>query len=322
MASAKPGHVLIDNKAFLERVEGEWPLYRRIVATFGNASDPAQLHDAVERYAHMLNDLRELHRKNDGQMKTKIAVDDFGIQVVWRVHMLHPHDYRRTCLRAFGPGAFLIPEYDPRTKTMLPVAARIDTWEATTKQEWRTEKKAIMSEKLVTYDLAAAVTRQLGFMRKVLKFRQSPRFVARAASRYKNFLGLLATVKNAVPPLDVDLIWHSHMLHPGFYVRDGMTVVGWLPDHDDEGGSGNLEESAEKTRKAWEDKHGPGSYIPKRSARKEKMATTCRGCVAGCLTEDDLQLEKMAGTCSKGCVSECFTEDDLQLDDMVAACST
>jgi hypothetical protein len=90
----------------------------------------------------------------------------------------------------------------------------------------------------------AAVRRQVGFMRQMLKVQQStggsvpPLSIGALAAeqkRYKNYLVEAAGVENelAVPSLTLDLLWHSHMLFPREYVSECVQIAGVLINHDD-----------------------------------------------------------------------------------------
>ena len=68
-----------------------------------------------------------------------------------------------------------------------------------------------------SYDLTAAVGRQSKFFYHVsLPHYRDDRFLTRAAARYRRFLGVKARHRDAVlvPTYDVDLVWHTHQLHP------------------------------------------------------------------------------------------------------------
>ncbi|KAJ6391379.1 hypothetical protein OIU77_025372 [Salix suchowensis] len=60
-----------------------------------------------------------------------------------------------------------------------------------------------------------------------------------AVARYKGFLYLIKrnqgrSIKHfCVPTYDIDLIWHSHQLHPVSYCKDLVAIIGRVLEHDD-----------------------------------------------------------------------------------------
>ncbi|KAJ6335390.1 hypothetical protein OIU78_012090 [Salix suchowensis] len=64
-------------------------------------------------------------------------------------------------------------------------------------------------------------------------------FLEEAVARYKGFLYLIKrnqgrSIKHfCVPTYDIDLIWHSHQLHPVSYCKDLVAIIGRVLEHDD-----------------------------------------------------------------------------------------
>lgn len=58
-------------------------------------------------------------------------------------------------------------------------------------------------------------------------------------ARYKGFLHLIKKNREhmlkrfCVPTYDIDLIWHSHQLHPVSYCKDLIKLIGKVLEHDD-----------------------------------------------------------------------------------------
>ena len=65
------------------------------------------------------------------------------------------------------------------------------------------------------------------------------RFLEEALARYKGFLYLIKTNQEnkmklfRVPTYDVDVMWHSHQLHPATYCHDMLKLIGRVLEHDD-----------------------------------------------------------------------------------------
>ncbi|KAG6394310.1 hypothetical protein SASPL_144894 [Salvia splendens] len=64
-------------------------------------------------------------------------------------------------------------------------------------------------------------------------------YIIGAVARYKGFLHLIKRNKEkgiksfSVPTYDIDLIWHTHQLHPVFYCEDLLKIMGKILEHDD-----------------------------------------------------------------------------------------
>lgn len=65
------------------------------------------------------------------------------------------------------------------------------------------------------------------------------RYIEGAVARYKGFLHLIKRNKEkdiksfSVPTYDIDLIWHTHQLHPVSYCEDLLKIMGKILEHDD-----------------------------------------------------------------------------------------
>jgi hypothetical protein len=65
------------------------------------------------------------------------------------------------------------------------------------------------------------------------------RFLVEALARYKAFLYLIkmnlekGMQRFRVPTYDVDLMWHTHQLHPVTYCKDMLKLLGKVLEHDD-----------------------------------------------------------------------------------------
>lgn len=92
------------------------------------------------------------------------------------------------------------------------------------------------------------------------------RFLEAAVARYKGFLHLIKTKRNrskklfCVPAYDIDLIWHSHQLHPLSYCNDMIKLLGKVLEHDDTDSDRSkgkkLDVGFNETTKQWEDTYG------------------------------------------------------------------
>merc|ERR1719436_1352919 len=147
--------------------------------------------------------------------------------------MLHPHAYRADCERRFGKLA--LPDYS-RKGAILPSGS-----------------------KFTHMDLVDAMKRQLKFMRKIcdLKAFSDKSYLEQAVDRYDRFLRLIKLGRGIiVPTLDIDIVWHTHQLHPGHYSKDTMDLLGFTPDHDDDMNEQHLEIRREKSEMMWTEQYG------------------------------------------------------------------
>lgn len=91
-------------------------------------------------------------------------------------------------------------------------------------------------------------------------------FLIEAVARYKGFLYLIKKNREkslkrfCVPTYDIDLIWHSHQLHPSSYAKDLIELLGKVLEHDDtdskRGKGMKLDVGFSGTTKQWEDTFG------------------------------------------------------------------
>lgn len=91
-------------------------------------------------------------------------------------------------------------------------------------------------------------------------------FLEGAVARYKGFLHLIKRNRErhvsrfSVPTYDIDLIWHSHQLHPVSYCNDLVTIMGKVLEHDDTDSNRTkgqkLDVGFSETTRQWEETFG------------------------------------------------------------------
>jgi hypothetical protein len=210
--------------------------FRRAVAFLDDATDVELRACTIEYHQHLVDSI-QAEGAEDSDINIEMALPSFEVELIWRAHLLSPVAYARDCaeLRGGGESTRLIDHaplpvesYASRDATMAINAAVAPT---SMPQAWHA-------------DLMAAVRRQVGFMRQMLKLQQStggsgPPLSTDALTAelksYKNYLVEAAGVENelAVPSLTLDLLWHSHMLFPREYVSECVQIAGVLINHDD-----------------------------------------------------------------------------------------
>jgi hypothetical protein len=87
--------------------------------------------------------------------------------------------------------------------------------------------------------------------------------VKKIEEKYKNFLRLIATGMTAVPTLDVDELWHLHILDTKAYAADCKRCFGKFIHHMPYMGTGDLNNSWEQTNSAYKELFGE-DYSPKK----------------------------------------------------------
>ncbi|KAI8613387.1 hypothetical protein BC830DRAFT_480176 [Chytriomyces sp. MP71] len=108
----------------------------------------------------------------------------------------------------------------------------------------------------LSLDLVGAVLRQREFTTKmvsgIIDWGQRDS-LPRATLRYRDFLNLMAKQRKAflVPTLDIDLMWHTHQLHPLKYQTFGLLEVGYVINHDDAVEADTLNKSFAQTNLLW-----------------------------------------------------------------------
>ena len=85
-------------------------------------------------------------------------------------------------------------------------------------------------------------------------------FLVNAIRRYEKFVVLCSTTEGALaPPVDVDLVWHTHMLRGADYelesaaMRGGASSGGPLDHDNSEGVHATLDAAWARTLDAWRD---------------------------------------------------------------------
>jgi len=194
-------------------------------------SDPNVVSNAVRRYERYWLPLAA----ESGSESLCPPVD---VHWIWHCHMLAPYHYEQHCLRLVGK----VVDHAVRPITQLVEQRRTtaDVWRQRYEHEpfdvAGTRPPAARYEYLSSYDLTAAVRRQAKFFYNVsLPHYRDEAFLQQAADRYRKFLNLKIRHRDAllVPSYDIDLVWHTHQLHPLLYKEDTVELLGRMFNHDD-----------------------------------------------------------------------------------------
>jgi len=229
----------IEKLEFEAYLRMEAPLYDRILGLYampGTILKAANLYD------------KWMKAGNFDNLSNMSNTDALMIQTMWRVHLLHPKTYQADCERCYR--TLLVPQYNA-DGPLLPKGLQDDI----------TEK--CCSSMFCSINLVDGMKRQLKFMSKISNhecFRDAD-YCKNSIRRYKLFLKLIGMRKcKAVPTLDIDLTWHTHMLSPDHYIRDTKEMIGFTPNHDDDVSDLSLEPLREKTEALWNATFKGASY--------------------------------------------------------------
>ena len=114
------------------------------------------------------------------------------------------------------------------------------------------------SSSKITYDIKSAAVRQASFYYQVsLNHYRDEAFMRDAFKRYKMYLLLKKENKSTFlcPCYDIDLVWHTHQVHPLLYQRDTNSILGFVLKHDDSvndrAEGSKLNNADEVTRALW-----------------------------------------------------------------------
>ena len=161
------------------------------------------------------------------------------IDVEWvkHVHMLSPTNYEKDMINITG----MVPNNSLKSdeEILLSIKYSKETWESYSNCPFEYTKdnsKQTPFFSKIKYDLRSASSRQKSFYYQVsLPHFKTDSFLDKGIVRYLKFLYLkkLNPTMFVVPCYLIDIIWHSHQLHPIEYKKDTQRILGYLLSHDD-----------------------------------------------------------------------------------------
>ncbi|XP_042497154.1 glycine-rich domain-containing protein 2 [Macadamia integrifolia] len=232
------------------------------------------LHRAIYRYkTYWLPLVAKYNNSQDLEGPLVVPLD---CEWVWHCHRLNPIQYKSDCEKFYG-----------RILDNCNVLSTVrGTCKKQTEEIWSRlypgepfeldmsncfpesiPEKILKDSEGIKYDLVSAVKRQSPFFYQVSRpSMQSDIFLEQALARYKGFLHLIKRNKErsirrfCVPTYDVDLMWHSHQLHPVSYCKDMVEALGKVLEHDDVDSDRTkgqkLDVGFSETTKQWEETFG------------------------------------------------------------------
>ncbi|KAJ6340243.1 hypothetical protein OIU77_008075 [Salix suchowensis] len=193
---------------------------------------------------------------------------------IWHCHRLNPLRYKSDCVELYGK----ILDYSDVVSSVKGV------FKKQTEEIWNrfypderydfdlafseaVNEKISTLEKCTNYDLVSAVKRQSPFFYQVSRpHMNNDIFLQEAIARYKGFLHIIKRNWEksincfCVPTYDIDLIWHTHQLHPVSYCKDVSQALGRVLAHDDMDSDRSkgrkLDVGFSGTTRHWEEKFG------------------------------------------------------------------
>ncbi|KAI3910918.1 hypothetical protein MKW98_022605 [Papaver atlanticum] len=209
--------------------------------------DGPVLRTAIQRYKICWLPLLAKHAK--GEISEGTLVVPLDCEWVWHCHRLNPVTYKTDCEEFYGQVLDNVNviskvqgESTKQTEEIWNQLYPSEPYELDLRGTFADETSEILSDapESTKYDLVSAVKRQSSFFYQVSKPTMNDElFLEGAVARYKGFLHLIKRNKErsiklfCVPTYDIDLIWHTHQLHPVAYCKDVVQVTGKLLEHDD-----------------------------------------------------------------------------------------
>ena len=154
-----------------------------------------------------------------------VGVPSLAVELAWRTHLLSPLNYLNACAvhhaQPIHHAAGCVDEYAQATGSAgiaCPVFQGSLDW--------------------LGLDLVAAMRRQQRFMQDMITDRaayDNEAAMGTAVSDYRTFLDRFHhSAEELVPTMVVDLVWHTHMLHPQRYGSETRKLAGRFVNHEDD----------------------------------------------------------------------------------------
>ncbi|ESO85179.1 hypothetical protein LOTGIDRAFT_167966 [Lottia gigantea] len=190
---------------------------------------------AIQRYEQLwLPLVAENHQQ--------ILAAPIDIEWIWHCHLLAPVMYHRDCENAVGQS--INHQLLDGRKKLKALEISKSLWNKKYPDEpfdiplngEGVSPDFMYESHALSYDLVAAVSRQKHFYYQVsLPHFKDTKYLENSLMRYKKYLYLKKVNPEAflVPCYDIDLIWHTHQLHPFIYRDETTKLLGKIFQHDD-----------------------------------------------------------------------------------------
>ncbi|KAK9270879.1 hypothetical protein L1049_026465 [Liquidambar formosana] len=239
--------------------------------------DGPALDRAIYRYKYCWLPLLAKHAES--QVSEGPLVVPLDCEWIWHCHRLNPVRYKSDCEEFYGR---ILDNWDVVSSVQGTSGKQTEAiWNRLYPNEpyeldlsshlLDVADNILGAPESTKYDLVSAVKRQSPFFYQVSRPSMNDgHFLEEAVARYKGFLHLIKrnwerSIKHfGVPTYDIDLIWHSHQLHPVSYCKDLVAILGKILEHDDmdsDRAKGKmLDVGFSGTTKQWEDTFGSRNW--------------------------------------------------------------
>ncbi|XP_060575002.1 uncharacterized protein LOC132732545 [Ruditapes philippinarum] len=165
------------------------------------------------------------------------------IEWIWLCHMLSPKQYESDCLALVGTVINHTFYSGQERQQLLQVSE--NHWlqmYGPNEEPFTMEPQSIGNENTadttssLSYDVVAAALRQESFYDKISSTeKRNGENQTSSLDRYKQFIYLCKLLPTLFfsPPIDVDLLWHTHQANPQAYKSDMCRILKRLLNHDD-----------------------------------------------------------------------------------------
>ena len=278
--------------------------FLKLVNDYNYSSTPF-LRRAIHRYGQYFKLAQQIYKKY-GLDHLSNLVPTRDISFIWATHMIHPHQYRQWRKQFFdgseGKKLAINTWFSNQTMRIQQHATsdiHVSKWKERydfTAREWEKmyDENYLLSNSisneldsfLAVYiqgtkdlseetglDLLEASKRHSRFAERTLNLKFiNHSFLEQATERYKNFLLLAKDYDGPlVPTLDIDIIWHTHMLSPIDYFPDCERIAGRVLHHNDELPSDELTDHFQKTEDLWSKNYSAPYRRTAAPKKKEKI---------------------------------------------------
>ena len=230
--------------------------------------DPGVVKVSAWRYEHLWLPL--MSQMSQNQTQDLELLPPMDVYWMWHVHMLSPSHYGKDCKSNFGRvfnhelnSAEKIKAKQDLTRPVWNKAYPNHTYDLPSSPgdivDLYNDFLQSAASTVLSYDITSASYRQRSFFYNVLlPHYRNPDFLLQAFYRYNDFLNLKKQVGSSfiVPCYDIDLVWHTHQVHPLGYIDDCIKFLGQLLPHDDTDADrskgSKLDISFKKTASEWQ----------------------------------------------------------------------
>ncbi|THG09096.1 hypothetical protein TEA_020396 [Camellia sinensis var. sinensis] len=210
--------------------------------------DGPALDSSIHRYKNFWLPLLAKH--TESRFLEGPLVVPLDCEWIWHCHRLNPIRYKMDCMELYGRildsqnvVSSVYGTSKEQTEEIWKIMYPNEPYELNLNLFGSLETvfdSKVEASKSTNYDLVSAVKRQSTFYYQVSRASMNDDlFLEGALARYKGFLHLIKRNKEkkithfCVPTYDIDLIWHSHQLHPVSYSKDLVAILGKVLEHDD-----------------------------------------------------------------------------------------